>query len=129
MARLEKALGWLRGMDAALAVWEQWLALTREAVKSVRECGLHCGAARELALRLRGVARAESGRVLARRLVDFVREQKAQAKRAERLVASTEVLESLFGRYKALAREKSRGGVTALASRAIHPPAQLARAT
>lgn len=115
VARLEKALGWLRGMEEALALWGEWLALSQEAVRSVREGGLHWGAAVELARRLARLGRTQSGRDLARTLVDFVREQKAQARRGERLVASTEVLESLFGRYKALAREHSRGGVTALA--------------
>jgi hypothetical protein len=116
VARLEKALGWLRGgMGETLAEWGQWLALSEEAVRSVRQGGLHSGAARDLAARLRGLARTESGQGLMRTLVDFVREQKAQAKRGERLVASTEVGESLLGRFKALAREHSRGGVTALA--------------
>jgi hypothetical protein len=115
VARLEKALGWLREMGEALAVWGEWLALSEEAVRSVRQGGLHSGAAKELAGCLRGLARTEAGRVLAWALVDFVREQKTQAKRGERLVGSTEVLESLFGRYKALAREHSKGGVTALA--------------
>jgi len=68
-------------------------------------------------LRLGGLARTGSGRELAQKRVGFVGEQQGQAKkRGERLVGSTEVLESLFGRYKALAREHSRGGgVTALA--------------
>jgi hypothetical protein len=115
VARLEKSLGWLREMGVALAVWGEWLALSQEAVRSVREGGLHKGAARGLALRLGELTRTDSGRGLAQKLVGFVAEQQAQAKRAERLVASTEVLESLLGRYKALAREHSRGGVTALA--------------
>jgi hypothetical protein len=115
VARLEKALGWLRGMGSALAEWGEWLALSQEAVRSVREGGLHAGAAKALAVRLGELARTDSGRGLAGRLVGFVSEQQAQARRGERLVASTEVLESLLGRYKALAREHSRGGVTALA--------------
>lgn len=116
VARLEKALGWLRGMSEALAEWGLWLALSEEAVRSVREGGLHGGAAKDLAGRLGELAQTDSGKALAEKLVDFVREQQGQAvKRGERLVASTEVLESLFGRYKALARDHSRGGVTALA--------------
>jgi hypothetical protein len=115
VARLEKALGWLRGLGEALSRWQEWLALTEEAVRSVRAGGLHRGAARELARRLGSRARTPSGRGLARALVEFVGAQQSQAKRGERLVASTEVLESLLGRYKALARDHSRGGVTALA--------------
>jgi hypothetical protein len=113
--RLDKALSWLRGMDGDLAVWREWLAVSEEAVRSVRERGLHAQAAASLAKRLASISSTESGRSLAERLVDFVREQQSQSKRGERLVGSTEVLESLFGRLKSVQKEHSRGGVTALA--------------
>jgi hypothetical protein len=113
--RLEKALGWLRGMDETLLRWQEWLALTEESVSSLRETGLHRGAGRQVKKRLAARQKTESGKSLAQALVQFVEQQQSQAKRSERLVASTEVLESLFGRYKALAKEHSRGGVTALA--------------
>jgi hypothetical protein len=115
VARLENALGWLRGMGGALAEWGEWLALSEEAVRSVRQEGLHAGAAGGLGQRLAALARTGPGRGLAAALTGFVAEQQARAKRGERLVGSTEVLESLLGRFKALAREHSRGGVTALA--------------
>jgi hypothetical protein len=115
VARLEKALGWLRGMDESLAEWTQWLAVSEEAVRAVRENGLYAKAAERLAERLAKVGRTESAVALAGVLVAFVSEQQTQAKKGERLVGSTEVLESLFGRFKALVREHSRGGVTALA--------------
>jgi hypothetical protein len=115
VARLEKALGWLRGLSEELQRWGEWLALTQEAVRFVRQGGLYPGAAKTLAGRLVTLSRTESGQTLAQTLVAFLFEQQSQAKRAERLVGSTEVLESLFGRYKALTREHSRGGVTALA--------------
>jgi hypothetical protein len=113
--RLEQALGWLRGLEATLAEWHEWLALSEAAVRAVRAGGLHAGAAAALAAELAGLAGTASGRALAERLVAFVREQQGQARAGERLVGSTEVLESLFGRLKALQREHSRGGVTALA--------------
>jgi hypothetical protein len=115
VGRLEKALGWLRELDATLAEWQEWLTLTEAAVQAVRGHGLHAGAAAALAAELASRSRTASGRTLAERLVAFVREQQGQAQAGERLVGSTEVLESLFGRLKALQREHSRGGVTALA--------------
>jgi hypothetical protein len=115
VARLEKALGWLRGLDEELAAWGEWLALTEEAASALRQGGLHPQAARQLSGRLKRLRRGEQGRQLSRALVGFVAEQQTQAKAGERLIASTEVLESLFGRFKALTKEHSRGGVTALA--------------
>jgi hypothetical protein len=111
VGRLEKALGWLRGMDDALGRWREWLALTEEAVRRVRERGLYAGAAAALA----ALSGTESGRGLAEALVAFVGQQQSQARRGERLPGSTAVLESLFGRLKAVQKEHSRGGVTALA--------------
>jgi hypothetical protein len=113
--RLEKALGWLRGMGETLAEWREWLALAEESVRWVRQRGLYAAASAHLGKRLAGLIRTESGRGLAQTLVGFVRQQGAQAKGVERLLGSTEVLESLFGRLKALQKEHSRGGVTALA--------------
>lgn len=113
--RLERALGWLRELDSQRAEWQQWLSLTEEAVRSVREEGLHRQSAEGLAWQLAGLTTTESGRQLSGKLVAFVKEQQEQAQQGERLLASTEILESLFGRFKALSREHSRGGVTALA--------------
>lgn len=115
VARLEQALGWLRGLEATLAQWREWLALTEEAVGAVRAHGLHAGAAADLAARLGALAHTESGRALAEQLVTFVREQQGQVPAGGRLPGSTEVLESLFGRLKVLQQQHSRGGVTALA--------------
>lgn len=115
VARLEKALGWLRAMDQTLAEWTEWLAVSAAAVQAVRENGLYARAAERLAERLAKVGVTASVQALAKVLVTFVSQQQSQANKGERLVGSTEVLESLFGRFKALVRDHSRGGVTALA--------------
>jgi len=114
VARLEKALGWLRSLKIPLGQWGEWLALTEEAVRAVRAHGLHAGAAADLAARLETLAGTASGRTLAEQLVAFVRRQQEQVPVGGRLPGSTEVLESLFGRLKALQQQHSRGGVTAL---------------
>jgi hypothetical protein len=115
VARLEKALGWLRGLTERLAQWQEWLTISEAAVRTVRENGLYVGAAQRFAQRLIEVGPTEAGRGLAQVLVEFVNQQESQAQKGERLVGSTEVLESLFGRFKALTREHSRAGVTSLA--------------
>lgn len=113
--RLEKALGWLRGMDADLEAWGERLAVSEATVRAARQGGLHAGASAALAGELSGLARTEEGKGLAARLAGFVAEQQAQAKEGERLACSPEVLESLFGRFKALAKDHMRGGITSLA--------------
>ena len=51
---------------------------------------------------------------LAEDLIRFVEEQSCQARTGERLPGSTEVLESCFGKYKALEQGQSQGGFTGL---------------
>jgi hypothetical protein len=84
-------------------------------VKAVREQGRYRGAAVALRRVLAGLVRPESGRALAAERVDVVARQQKAAWQGEGLVGSTEVLESLFGRFQAWQREHRGGGVTALA--------------
>ena len=51
---------------------------------------------------------------LATELATFVRESSAAAGPGECLVGSTEILESLFGKWKMLERQESQSGITGL---------------
>jgi hypothetical protein len=115
VARLEKALGWLREMEASLTEWGEWLAVSEAGVAVVRQHGLHAKTAATLSERVEGLARSESSKKLAQTLEAFVRDQQGQARTGERLLGSTEVVESLFGTFKALSKEQGKGGVTGLA--------------
>jgi hypothetical protein len=56
----------------------------------------------------------ERDEVLAAELSEFVRMQSQAARPGERLVGSTEVLESVFGKWKTLEHQESRSGITSL---------------
>ena len=47
-------------------------------------------------------------------LLEFVREQSVHARPGERLIGSSEVIESLIGKYKRLQSTHSQGGMTAM---------------
>ncbi|VAX36209.1 hypothetical protein MNBD_PLANCTO02-498 [hydrothermal vent metagenome] len=49
-----------------------------------------------------------------RRLLTFVEEQSLQAEVGEHLLGSSEVLESLIGKYKQMQKSHSKGGMTAM---------------
>ena len=51
---------------------------------------------------------------LADELREFVAAQSSQARPGERLPGSTEVLESCFGKFKALEKDQAKGGFTGL---------------
>ncbi len=65
-----------------------------------------------LAPSLRPKARFMNDETVETEMVDFTHSQSQAARPGERLVASTEVLESVFGKWKALERQESRAGIT-----------------
>jgi hypothetical protein len=111
--RLHEKLGWLLALRDALDEWSQWQAVVDTVVGFVNCRGLDRGAARDLIAALPESLRASS-RVLAAELVRFVRAESSPAHPGERLPGSTAVLESCFGKFKALEKEHARGGFTGL---------------
>src|SRR5207249_3566830 len=76
--------------------------------------GLYTAADADLRAVLPGPLLHGSSRLLASALVGFVAEQSAKARPGERLVGSTEVLESGFAKLKNLEKGQARGGFTGL---------------
>ena len=122
--RLREKLGWLKSMEQPIASWNACQAVVSTACTFVNEQGLAPGAADQLATTLQSLVIGEESQAVATQLIDFVRcsEQKLAAAKANdakldkisRLPMSTEILESVFGRFKQLERQHSRGGFTSL---------------
>jgi len=113
-SRIEEKLAWLRDYRDPLCDWQQALAVIETAETLVRQEGYHVGSPRELRRRL-PPARADSlaGR-LRGKLLDFVTEQALLAGPHERLPGSSEVLESIIGKYKTLQGEQGQFGATSM---------------
>jgi hypothetical protein len=111
--RLHAKLGWLWDLREALDEWSQWQAVVDTVVGRVNCRGLDRRTARDLSAALPGSLRASS-RGLAAELIRFVRSESRLARPGERLPGSTAVLESCFGKFKALEKEHARGGFTGL---------------
>jgi hypothetical protein len=113
-AEWEEAMGWLRGYAPPLAAWSEMLEVTATSLKYVREHGFHARAQEELARELtpwRGGKDTPASRVAAT-LLAFVGEQSSDLLAGERLLGSSEVLESLIGKAKHLEGQQSRSGFT-----------------
>jgi hypothetical protein len=113
-ARLQQKLGWLKDYREALAEWSEWHAVVTAAESHVRRMGLYVGIAKALAKELRPLATRSSAAELAGELEAFVALQARQLRRGERLPASTEVLESCFGKLKVLEKGQAKNGFTGL---------------
>jgi hypothetical protein len=113
-ARADLRYGWLREFRVALEKWSRWEATVRGSVEFVRTRGLSHGCEAELSARLLALPPDERDEVLATELSEFARMQSLAARPGERLVGSTEVLESVFGKWKTLEHQESRSGITSL---------------
>ena len=111
-ARAEARYGWLRAFRESIGTWSRCEATVRCGVEFVRTQGHSIAATDELAIRLESLLAGERDDALAAELLEFVRVQSASARPGERLVGSTEVLESLFGKWKHLERQESQSGMT-----------------
>jgi hypothetical protein len=109
---LEEKLGWLREYREALYHWAVLLAIAEGAAHYVRHAGYHAVAAEELQQRLAGLQINAATASMARAAGEFVAEQSAHAHPGERLIGSSEVLESLIGKYKHLQGTHRQGGMT-----------------
>ena len=111
---LTKKLGWLREYGEALEEWSEWLAVVQAAEGYVRREGFHAHAVAELQRELIPLATGLVAGELCGELLAFVGEQSAQARPGERLLGSSEVIESVIGKYKRLQGTHSQGGMTAM---------------
>lgn len=128
---LQAKLGWLADYRDALNEWRQLMAIIATTLRYVRGEGYHRGAAVALRQALSRYARSPRSRHLATQLVEFVRTQSAPARDGERLLGSSECLESLIGKGKRLEGQQSKSGFTkmvlGMAAAVVSPTANFVR--
>jgi hypothetical protein len=112
--RAETRYGWLQEFRASLQEWSRWEATVRNGVEFLRTRGLSCSCQMDLCACLQALPPDERDDALAAELTEFAGQQCQAARPGERLVGSTEVLESVFGKWKTLERQESRSGITTL---------------
>jgi hypothetical protein len=112
--QIEKKLGWLRNFAQPLRRWGEILEVIGTAEHYVRHQGIHAQAAAELAPMLPKSSIPAVLR-LRKQVLEFVETQAQQAHDDERLLGSSEVLESIIGKFKHVAGEGGRHGLTGMA--------------
>lgn len=111
---VKKKLGWVRRYRGRLAEWSELLAVAQTSEHYVRHEGFHHNAADELREKLVPLATHRCSRRLQEAVLQFVFEQGSQAEPGERLIGSSEVIESIIGKYKRLQSMHSKGGMTGM---------------
>jgi hypothetical protein len=112
----EKAMayyGWLLDYQANVAVWQREHGLVQTTIELLRVQGLHAQSLSELEKSWGTIRGPDSTRTIAQGLRAYVTRYKPKHE-AGRFVASSEVLESAFGKLKRLERNQSGDGMTGL---------------
>jgi hypothetical protein len=105
-------LGWLKEYDQALGEWDGIMEVVSKTLTYVRAHGYHEEAGRELVQELPHVLDMSMRGRITRALLLFVVTESAKARPGERLIGSSEVLESLIGKGKRLEGQQSKSGFT-----------------
>ena len=110
--RVQSKLGWLGEFREELAEWSAFQQMIDGALDFVRCRGLYPGVGFDLAAALPAVS-GDSAE-LRDELIGFVRGESLKTRIGERFPGTTEVLESCFGKQKALEDGQSKSGFTGL---------------
>jgi hypothetical protein len=110
--KLRQKLGWLRDYRRPLAAWAELLEVAARAETYVRRDGYHARAAEELEQEVLPLTRTPASLRLKAGLVAFVSEQAKDLTQGQHVLGSSEVLESLLGKYKRVQGTHSKGGMT-----------------
>ena len=123
-ARMNEKLGWVRGFRSELEVWNRCQEVMQASLGFINRHGIYHGAAAKLQLELDELrsthppaCQAPDGdlsAMMSARLLAFVAESESKLPCGDRAWLSTENLESLFGQYKRLEGQHSKGGFTSL---------------
>ena len=111
--QVEEKLGWLRKFAPQVRRWQEMLAVVGAAEHYVRHEGIHAQAAEELAAVLPKSTIPVVQR-LRKQLLEFITAEGQQAGENERLLGSSEVLESIIGKFKHVAGERGQHGLTGI---------------
>jgi len=107
-------VGWVRQYRHEVEHWRQWVEVGTITEQFVKAHGLAAGGAQQLQHRLATAGTWPRTQQLCAEFVQFVTAEGAKAKAGERLVGSSEVSESIFGKWKRLEGDQARSGLPGL---------------
>lgn len=112
--QVEEKLGWITRFRRPLKEWEALLQVVVTTESYIRQRGLYQDIHLELEQRLQPLARTAQAQRVCTELVAFVAQEAAKARPNERLLGSSEIIESVLGKLKRLEQDQSKSGFTGL---------------
>lgn len=111
--KVQEKLGWLRSFRPAVRRWSELLTVAGTA-ESIVHAGIHSAIGEEVQAALQPQITTPAAHRMTKAVVTFLTDQSSELVAGDRLIGSTEVLESVIGRYKRLQSTHSKGGMTAM---------------
>jgi hypothetical protein len=112
--QVKEKLGWITRFRRPLKEWQALLQVVVTTESYIRQRGLYQDIHRELAQHLQPLAGTEQARRVCAELIAFVAQEAAKARPDERLLGSSEIIESVLGKLKRLEQDQSMSGFTGL---------------
>jgi hypothetical protein len=111
---LKAKLGWLNDYRCRIARWQEVIQVVDGAVSFIRFHGFYRGCQADLAQESFFKAYSQPATSIRKDLLLFMKKESEKAGPQERLLGSSEVIESVFGKVKYLEKDQSKSGFTAL---------------
>lgn len=110
--QVRQKMGWITEFRQSLAAWDSLLQVVMTTESYIRQRGLYQGIHLELEAQLKPLAETAQAQKVAAELTTFVAQEAAKARRGERLLGSSEIIESVLGKQKRLEQDQARNGFT-----------------
>lgn len=110
--QVQQKIGWVTEFRPPLAEWHSLLQVVTTTESYIRQRGLYQGVHLELEAQLNPLADTELAQKVSAELVAFVAQEAAKAHHGERLLGSSEIIESVLGKQKHLEQDQAKNGFT-----------------
>jgi hypothetical protein len=113
-AQVKEKFGWLSRFRPQLEEWAELFQIIETTESFVRKKGLYRGSCDDLETQPELQVHTERAKRVRQELLAFVAQEEAKAKPGERLLGSSEVIESIFGKLKRVEQDQAKSGFTGL---------------
>lgn len=111
---LNAKLDWIKGYRIQIAQWRDLIQIGESAVDFIRWHGFYENCHVDLIQEPSFVAHSPLAKAAREELLTFIKTESEKARPQERLLGSSEVIESLFGKLKYIEKDQSKSGFTVL---------------
>ena len=109
---IEKQFEGLKDYEGNITQWDELDQITNKTESIIRKDGIYNGCSLKLKTELKDEIKTESGQRVADELIKFVEGEETKARPNEKLVGSSEVIESVFGKLKKIEGDQEKSGFT-----------------